>query len=456
MSVLQRVAAMGAAAAAATPMPENGLSVTVYGDNQALIQDVRTLELTGGRQKIEFRNVSGQIRPETVALTGAGVTVVEQNFDYDLLSPGKMMEKAVGHTVTIVRTNPATGSETREAAEVLSTNNGVILKIGDRIEVLRDDGLPTRVVFDKIPDDLKASPTLSILVDAAAPGGRQTTLRYLTPGLGWSADYVAMFDEAAGKIDVQGWVTLTNTTGTTFDNAQTLLVAGSPGEAGGAEAPRGRGRGLLVRAGVETGGRERLGDLYLYPLSERTTIANQQTKQVSFLDVRGAAASHGYAYHLGWMQTSDQPQSVRTVYRFSTSAAGGLGDQLPAGTVRFYVKDKRGAPQFIGENAIDHTPMGSELSLSTGDAFDVKVKSVVDKRTALSPLRFRTAMRYSLTNATAKPVTVALFQDGLFGDTRILSETQPSRRMGADEAEWDVVVPANGQTDLTATFDTRF
>jgi hypothetical protein len=212
----------------------------------------------------------------------------------------------------------------------------------------------------------------------------------------------------------------------------------------------------MTRAGVESGSRERLGDFYLYPLAERTTIANQQTKQVSFLDVRGAPASHGYEFHLAWMQTIEQPQSAKSVYRFSSSANGGLGDQLPAGVVRFYIRDKQGAPQFIGENGIDHTPMGSELSLATGDAFDVKVKSAVESRKALSLLHWRTSMRYSLSNALPKPVTVALIQDGLWGEASIVSESQKSRRLNADAAEWDVTVPANGKAEVTATFDTKY
>ena len=199
----------GSAAGAAAP----GVAVTIYANNLALVQDTRTLDLTGGRQRVEFKNVSAEIRPETVSLTAAGINIIEQNFDFDLLSPGKMMEKAVGHTVTIVRTNPANGAETREQAEVLAVNGGVVLKIGDRIEVLRDDGLPARVIFDKVPDNLRASPTLSITLTAEPAGSRPATLSYLTPGLGWRADYVALFDEGAGKIDVQGWVTLTNTSG---------------------------------------------------------------------------------------------------------------------------------------------------------------------------------------------------------------------------------------------------
>jgi hypothetical protein len=124
--------------------------------------------------------------------------------------------------------------------------------------------------------------------------------------------------------------------------------------------------------------------------------------------------------------------------------------------LRFYLRDKRGDPQFIGENAIGHTPMGSTLSLATGDAFDVKVKSVVEKRESLSLFRWKTSMRYSLTNALPKPVTVALIQDGLWGDAAIVTESQKSRRLSADAAQWDVQVPASGKVDVTATFDTKY
>jgi hypothetical protein len=440
-------------AGSAIAQTPSDLSITIYANNLALVRDTRNLDLAQGRQRLEFKGVSAEIRPETVSLAAPGVSVIEQNFDFDLLSPAKMMEKAVGHMVTIVRTNPATGAESSLQAEVLAVNNGVVLKIGDRIEVLRDDGLPTRVIFDKIPDNLRAQPTLSVIVDAAQTGARPVTLSYLTPGLGWRADYVALFDEAAGKIDVQGWVTLTNASGVTYDHAETVLVAGTPNIAGpGDDGPRGG----MESAGTERGTRARLGDFYLYPLPERTTIANQQTKQVSFLDVRGAPATHGYEMRLGWMQTLEEPQSVRSVYRFSNSAKGGLGDQLPAGIVRFYVNDAKGSPQFIGESPIGHTPMGSELSLSTGDAFDVKVKSVVEDRKKEGASRWRTSMRYTLTNALSAPVTVRLIQDGLWGDTKIVAESLASRRASVEEAEWSVSVPAEGKTEVTASFDSKY
>lgn len=446
------------------PLPsqtaQGDVAVTIYNNNRALIEDKRQLDLPAGRSRQEFRDVSAQIEPATVTLSGRGIGIVEQNFDFDLLSPAALMQKAVGQTVTLVRTNPATGAETRERARILAVNGGVVMQIGDRIEVLRDDGIPARVIFDKVPETLRPRPTLSVTLDADGGGRRPVTLTYLTPGLAWAADYVALFDEASGRMDVQGWITLTNASGTPYVNASTLLVAGAVGNSGRYDRYGGYPQpppppGGIYRPGTETAPRERLGDFYLYPLPERTTIADKQTKQVSFLDVKSTPAVRGYEFRNGWLSTADQALSVNSVLRFSSARGGGLGDALPAGTIRVYQRDARGNPQFVGEHRIGHTPMGSDIGLATGQAFDVKVRPVVEERTRLSSSRWRTRMRYTLTNAGPKPVTIDLVQSGLWGDTRIVDQSMESERLSADEARWRVTVPANGEATVTATFDTR-
>lgn len=433
---------------------QGDVAVTIYNNDLALVQDIRQLDVPSGRSRLEFPDVSAQIRSETVTLTGADIGIIEQNFDFDLLSPQALMEKAVGETITLVRTNPATGEENRERARVLAANGGVVLQIGDRIEVLRDDGLPVRVIFDRVPENLRARPTLSVTVQSEQGGARPLTLTYLTPGLAWQADYVALFDEAAGRMDVQGWITLTNNSGTAFRNAEVLLVAGNVGNLAAGMRPR-PSRATLQEAGTETPDRERLGDFYLYPLRERTTIANQQTKQVSFLDVQGTPAVRTYEFRNHWLGTIDEPQSASTVLRFSSSREQGLGDALPAGTIRFYQRDARGDPQFVGETGIGHTPMGSELGLATGRAFDVKVQPVVERRERLSATRWRTTMRYTLTNARPVEVTVDLIQSGLWGDARIVRESLPSERRSADDVVWRVPVPANGETVVTAVIESH-
>lgn len=484
--------AMTWSAAAMAQTAQGDLAITIYNNNLALVQDVRQVSLPAGRSRQEFPDVSAQIRPETVTLSGEGFGIVEQNFDYDLLSPAALMEKAVGQTVTLLRTNPATGAETRERATVLAVNGGVVLRIGERIEVLRDDGLPVRVIFDTIPPNLRARPTLSVSVDAQRAGTRPLGLSYLTPGLGWKSDYVALFDEKAGKLDVQGWITLTNNTGTTFTNARALLVAGSVGriqqsrDDRGVRSPRPRGN----VAGTESGSMERLGDLHVYPIEGRTTIANAQTKQVSFLDASGVPARKGYEFRNGWMTSSDEAQSASSVLKFSNARAAGIGEALPAGTIRVYMRDTRGSAQFIGESDIPHTPGGSQLAIRTGDAFDVKVQPVVENRETITadvwrnyaswqvtyrdgkasesyaeggytvPRTFyRTRMRYIVTNARPEPVTVDVIQGGLgqwwwWRGLRIGDESIPGVQDRFDERRWEVPVLANGKVELTATFIT--
>jgi hypothetical protein len=454
----------------AVPAPnasaQGDVAVTIYNNDLALVQDRRDLNLPAGRSRQEFPDVSARIRAETVTLTGTDIGIVEQNFDYDLLSPAALMQKAVGETITLVRVNPATGAETRERARVLAANGGVVLQIGERIEVLRDDGLPARVIFDKVPEGLRPRPTLSVTLTAPHAGRQPVTLTYLTPGLAWDADYVALFDEAAGRMDVQGWITLNNQSGTAYPNADVVLVAGAVGNSEQRydgryppppPPPPPRADGVMV-PGTESANRARVGDFYLYPLPQRTTIAQAQQKQVSFLDVSGTPAARAYEYRNPWLGTTEQPVSASSVLRFSTGARQGLGDALPAGTVRVYQRDTRGTPQFVGESRIGHTPMGSDLGLTTGQAFDIKVQPTVVERTRLSSdgTRWRTAMRYRLTNASPRAVTVELLQDGLWGDTRIVSESQKSTRSNANTAAWRVAVPANGEATVTATFDTRF
>ena len=212
-----------------------------------------------------------------------------------------------------------------------------------------------------------------------------------------------------------------------------------------------------VRPGTETAQREQLGDFYLYPLAERTTIADKQTKQVSFLDAKGVAASSGYRFENSWLGSSDEPRSAQSVLRFANSGAAGLGDALPAGVVRVYVRDARGPPQFTGENRIEHTPQGSQIALPTGDAFDVKVQPTTVSRTRIGGDRWRTAVRYRLTNARSRPVTVELAQSGLdWSDTRVVDQSRTGERRTAGTLVWQVPVPANGEAVVTATFDTRY
>jgi hypothetical protein len=368
------------------------------------------------------------------------------------------MEKAVGQDVVLMRINPATGEEVRETAEVLSTFGGVVLRIGERIEVLREDGLPARVIFEEVPPNLRARPTLSILLEAEEDVSADVALSYLTSGLSWEADYVAQFDDAAGVVALQGWITLHNTSGTTFENAQAQLVAGDINTFGSADEwwlqytnrfnPSVRPR--YVTSNPEPPPREQLADYYVYPIAEATTIANNQTKQVSFLDIDGVRASKGYEQTFFLLETFP-PMSADIRVRFANSSASGLGEPLPGGIIRVYARDARGQPQFVGEDLIGHTSPGSELALKIGDAFDVTVEASVLARSGAPRDRIDSQMQYLVRNARAEPVTVTIRQDNLYRFNEVREESLPGRRTDADSFAWDVPVPAGGTTELRVT-----
>ncbi|HEY0103881.1 MAG TPA: DUF4139 domain-containing protein [Brevundimonas sp.] len=437
----------------------DSVSLTIYNQNIALVQDTRSLTLPSGRSRREFPGVSASIRPETVGLSGRGLSVVEQNFDYDLLTPDKLMQSAVGEEIGIVRTNPGSGAQDTQRATVLAANQGVVLRVGDHIEVLRDDGVPTRVIFDEVPTNLRPRPTLSVTLDAEGAGQRDVTLTYLTTGLQWKADYVARFDERAGRLDLTGWITLTNHSGVTFTNADTRVVAGdvalinnnNPYGRGYPQPPRPAVRGN----GTEQGGAQGLADVYIYPLPEPVTVANNQTKQVGLIDVANVPASKRYLFEGHGFTSETEPRAAEVAVIFSNSRASGVGTQLPAGVARVYVNDESGEPRFVGEDQVAHTPTGSDIVITTGQAFDVTVQPrVVSSQAAPKPAyyrwRTRFEMEYTVRNARSEAVVVEVRQHGLGRDTQLQAQSIEGVVQDANTIVWRVPVPANGETVLTA------
>ncbi|RZJ03445.1 MAG: DUF4139 domain-containing protein [Brevundimonas sp.] len=441
----------------------DAVSLTIYNQNIALVEDTRSLTVPAGRSRREFPGVSASIRPETVGLSGRGLSVVEQNFDYDLLTPDKLMQSAVGEEIGIVRTNPGSGAQETQRARVLAANSGVVLAVDGHVEVLRDDGVPTRVIFDRVPENLRPRPTLSVTLDAEGAGQRDVTLTYLSTGLQWKADYVARFDERAGRLDLTGWVTLTNQSGVTFTNADTRVVAGDvalinadpygrPGYYPQPQPPR-RGNG------TEQGGAQGLADVYVYPLPERVTVANNQTKQVGLIDVANVPATKRYLYEMPGFQTLEEPGAAEVAVIFSNGQAAGVGMQLPAGVARVYVNDETGEPRFIGEDQVPHTPAGSDIVITTGSAFDVTVQPRMVSAEAApkgNHYRWRTRyeMEYTVRNARPEAVTVEVRQHGLGRDTQLTAQSIEGELRDADTIVWRVSVPANGETKLTAAVTT--
>lgn len=444
------------------------VAVTIYNNNLALIKDQRKIQLKSGVSSLAFRDVSANMRPETALLrsiTSPGsLSVQEQNFDFDLLTPQKLLEKYVGRNVTVIRTNTATGAETTESAQVLSAKNGVVLKIGDRIET----GVPGRIVYNDVPSNLRDRPTLVMALDNKGAQQQAVELSYLTSGLAWKADYVVELNPTEDKLDISGWVTLTNTSGAAYRNAKLQLVAGDVHQvpdqsqrvqitgSAVAAAP------MMKRAMTE----ESLFEYHLYTLDRLTTIAENQTKQVALLSGSAVPAhkelllrGSDYYYQSSYGDIG-QKIKVAAFIEFDNKESSHLGMPIPKGTIRVYKKDSAGNAQFIGEDNIDHTPKNEKVRIKLGDAFDVTAdKKQTDFKkisgTGKYNSNFESEFEIVLKNAKKEAVVVTV-QEPVPGDWKIISESQMHSKDASNTAVWKINVPAEGSTKLVYRTQVRY
>lgn len=444
------------------------VAVTIYNENLALVRDQRQVTLPQGTVALALREVSARIRPETALLRSlthpGGLTILEQNFDFDLLTPRKLLEKYVGKEVQLVRTHPESGEDRFETARVLAANDGVVLKIGDHIET----GVPGRLVFPDVPANLRDRPTLVVSLDNTKAAQQTIELSYLTGGLGWRADYVAELSRDDTTLDLSGWVTLTNQSGTSYSNALLQLVAGDVNQV--QEEMRFRGdvmmKATIAEAVAPQMSEESLFEYHLYTLQRPTTIRDNQTKQVSLLSASGVTVHKEFRlqgnpyYYSGQHGDLGQKLKIGVFVEFDNRKQDKLGMPLPKGIVRVYKQDRQGRPQFVGEDRIDHTPENEKVRLKLGDAFDVTADR---KQTDFRKLggdsrynyRFESAYEIKLKNAKDEDVIVTV-AEAVPGDWRMLQESQPHVKASADTALWKIRVPAKGEAVLTYRVEVQY
>lgn len=455
-----------AAEVQSTQADQEAVAVTIYNNDLALVKDQRTLHLPAGTFALAMRDVSARIQPETAllrVLDGAPPLVLEQNFDFDLLTPTSLLEKYVGREVGLITRHPGTGAETEQRAEVLAASDGLVLRIGERIEAGRLEDLPGRLVYPDIPANLRDRPTLLLSLQTAAAGSRTLELSYLTGGLRWQADYVGELAPNADRLDLTGWVTLENRSGTSYRQARLQLVAGAVHRVADAVPMSAAGMPMRMAAApqMET---EPLFEYHLYRLPTATSIADNQTKQVALLAAPGVLVAkelllqgNANVYRQGQDQGQAQrgpgrPVPVQVRLRLRNDVASNLGLPLPAGVVRIYQRDGSGEAQFIGEDRIDHTPRNETAHLRLGTAFDVTAERRQLAFTKLSGsgpwnYQYESAFEITIRNAKAEPVTVRV-QEPIPGDWTMLQESAPHERASADTAVWHLEVPAGGATVL--------
>ena len=449
-----------------TASDQHSVAVTIYNDNLALVKDARRIRLARDFNQLAWREVSAQMRPETAQLrnlsNSGGFRLQEQNFDFDLLTPEKLLEKYVGRQVGVIRVNPATGAESRETATVLATNGGVVLRFADRIET----GVPGRLAFAGVPDTLRDKPTLVISLVNPAAGSQNLELSYLTGGLSWRADYVAELNADDDRLDLNGWVTLTNQSGAAYPNARLQLVAGDLNRVRDAQpVPRATMAMAAKAADAAEMQQESLFEYHLYALQRPTTLAENQTKQVALMSatrvpVKKEFLLEGANYYYSG-QHGDLGQKIKVgVFVEFDNKGEGLGVPLPKGVMRVYKKDSQGNAQFVGEDRIDHTPKNETARLKLGDAFDLTADK---KQTAFQKLAgtsrfnyvFESAYEIVLKNAKPEAVTV-IVREPMPGDWAMVSESQPHTKAASGTAEWQVRVPAEGKTTLTYRVRVRY
>jgi hypothetical protein len=429
---------------------QSELALTVYNSDLALVRDVRSVELPRGTFDLKFMDIAATVHPATVhfrSLTEpARVRVLEQNYEYDLLEPEKLLRKYVGRDVTLVRG----GVET--AARLLSYNTAPVWQIdGEIVTGLQAD----HIRFPELPGNLFARPTLIWSLSNEGGARHRVEAAYLASSLSWNADYVLTVARDDSAADLDGWVTVINASGTEFRNASLQLVAGNVNRVRNMLEKMG-GMALEVRdtAAAPSMTQESFADYHLYTLGRKTSINNNQTKQVSMLGATGFPVRKRYvvdgkafyyrnAHHPG----SPLTDAVQLFYQFVNDAKAGLGMPMPAGVVRVYQADSHGGTQFVGEDRIGHTPKGETLDLKVGTAFDVVAERKQTDFQRIAPNVFETEVQLVLRNHKTAPVRVEV-NEPIGGTWRMVSSTHPHTKTDAWAAQFTVAVPADGSSTL--------
>jgi hypothetical protein len=437
------------------------VAVTVYNQNQALVRDVRRLDLPTGELDLRFMDIAAKVNPATVHIASQtapqDLAVLEQNYEYDLLNPEKLLEKYVGREVTLVRSRLENNSqqEVETKATLLADNkSGLVWQVGNQIET----GIPgTHYIFPDLPPNLYSKPTLIWLLTNRHAGLQTVEASYLTGDTNWNADYVVTIASSEKTAALNGWVTVTNNSGTEFRNTQLQLVAGAVNVVQPPMTMQAMGRNMVPAPAPPPPpfAQENISEYHLYTLDRRTTVQNNESKQISLLEAASFPIEKHYEvngqsyYYRDAIQPGEPIKNPVEVHlKFKNSQANSLGIPLPAGTMRVYQGDSKGRLQFIGEDHIDHTPKDERIDLHVGNAFDLVAER---KQTDYQKIDRRTsemAFEITLRNHKSEPVTIEV-NEPIGGDWTMEQSSFKYEKTSAFSARFTVPVPANGEAVLT-------
>ncbi len=432
-----------------TPADRKDVSVTIYNTDLALIRERRTVPLHRGTFRLRYEGVTRGVDPSTVHLESHGpgsVQIIEQNYEYDLLSRDKLMQKYVGRDVGYRQPDGTLGR-----ARLLAMNEGPVYEMNGKIAF----DLPGPIVLDAVPSELSAHPTLVWTLDADRDGSQDVETAYLSGGLSWRADYVLLLDETEKQGSIDGWVTLANTSGATFENAQLKLVAGDVNRVR-EELDRGMAMraDMVYKSAAPQFQEESLFEYHLYTLQRRTDVRDQQTKQVLFFNANKIAVEKEYTFRAQpqyFVQGFSPPagsEHVDVTLRFKNSKENGLGLPVPAGILRVYKKDRDGGPQFLGENRVGHTPKDETLEFAVGRAFDIVGDHEQTDFQRVSDRVSELAYRVKIRNHKGEAIKVRVLEN-FYGDWTMLQSSTTATKENSTTASFALPVAANGETVLT-------
>jgi hypothetical protein len=444
---------------------QQAVNVTIYNNDAALVHDRRRVALRAGVNRIAWRDVSAGMDATSAILdsseSSAQVSVLEQNFNYDVLGQEALLQKYIGYEVIVVHPAKFAGErDRREHAKILSYSNGdIVLQYADRIET-RLDGY---IVFPSVPKSLRDRPTLTLDLETARVGPQLLDLRYLTSGLSWSVAYVGTLDADQAHMSLVGLVTLGNGSGTSFHNARLQLVAGAVNLPAAPVVKTMASSNVYSASASLAGGanEEPILEYHLYTLAHRTTILDKQTKQLALLSANGVPVTKTLElYGSDSFYRSENPEltsrlPIKVIVSFVNKAGNNLGIPLPAGQMRIYQDDSRGLAQFVGADNIEHTPKNDTVRLNLGDAFDIVARKRQTDFHLVSDCNTEGTYEFDVINGKDIAQDLSIVEP-VPGDWTITRESQPHTKSSAGTATWLLHLPADGKATLTYTADVKW
>jgi hypothetical protein len=435
--------------------------LTIYNQDLALVKDIRKINLKKGINLIEFKDTPAKIDPTSVLfkdLTYPDTEIIEQKYEYDLIDSSKLLEKYIDKQITVQVNEGQTTKEYTGKLLAGSKFGAIVLETKDGIITLNTY---SKITYPELPEGLITKPTLIWKAYAQNEGERNTETIYLTSGLNWRADYIAIVNNEDTKLDFAGWATINNTSGTSYQDTTLKLVAGEINKV--KETYPTIRENIYATATQKSDSQflnEKLFEYYLYTLDKKTDIGNNETKQISLLNSNNVTVkkefvydSSSYYYNYYYNKNNNKKQ-VEVKLNMKNTKTQGLGMPMPKGIVRVYKKDSTGKLQFIGEDQIDHTKTEDEIELTIGKAFDVSGQKIQENIEETKNTRSE-SYKITLENQKDQEITVKVKEHAYPFNWTIIKTSMPFEKKSSTEFNYYVKVPAKGTAEITYTIEYR-